>query len=258
MNLHVHRRCSDYRSYRAARVKSLFNVESGCGLHLDAELPIDDAGWKIGVIVGRSGSGKSSPPTRSGRACRCTAGVAAQQADHRRDRPGGKFDDVAAALSAVGLGQRAVLASPVPRAEQRRAVPRQPRAADRARSRPAPSWTSSPPSSTGRSPASARSPSARRGGGPRGQVILCSCHYDVIDWLQPCWVFDTATGKYAGRGLWRRPPLELEIRQTNWRYWPMFEPHHYLKLPLMIAATNYVGTVGGELVAHVASRRGRD
>ena len=26
-------------------------------------------------------------------------------------------------------------------------------------------------------------------------------HYDIIDWLEPDWVFDTATGKYAGRYL---------------------------------------------------------
>jgi len=45
---------------------------------------------------------------------------------------------------------------------------------------------------------------------------------------------------------------DLELRETDWRYWPLFEPHHYLKLPRMIAATNYVGTVDGELVAHVA------
>jgi GNAT superfamily N-acetyltransferase len=31
----------------------------------------------------------------------------------------------------------------------------------------------------------------------------------------------------------------------------MFEPHHYLKLPLMIAATCYVGTVSGDPVCHV-------
>jgi GNAT superfamily N-acetyltransferase len=74
----------------------------------------------------------------------------------------------------------------------------------------------------------------------------------VIDWLEPCWVFDTATGKYAGRGLWRRPRFELRSGKTDWRHWPLFEPHHYLKLPLMMAATNYVGTVDGELVAHVA------
>lgn len=32
----------------------------------------------------------------------------------------------------------------------------------------------------------------------------------------------------------------------------MFEPHHYLKLPRMIAATCFVGVVAGEAVCHVA------
>ena len=33
------------------------------------------------------------------------------------------------------------------------------------------------------------------------QCVILSCHYDIIDWLEPDWVFDTATGKYVGRYL---------------------------------------------------------
>jgi len=84
-----------------------------------------------------------------------------------------------------------------------------------------------------------------------GQCVLLSCHYDVARWLQPDWVFDTARGTFSRRRLWR-PPIELELWETDWRYWPLFEPHHYLKLPRMIAATCYVGAVNGEPVAHVA------
>lgn len=84
------------------------------------------------------------------------------------------------------------------------------------------------------------------------QCVLLSCHYDIIEWLEPDWIFDTAIGKYSGRGLGRRPRFELELWETDWRYWPLFEPYHYLKLPRMIAATNYVGTVDGEPVTHVA------
>ena len=58
--IEVHNRCSDFDSYRAARVKSLFNAESGCNFDLMAELPADETWWKIGMIVGPSGSGKSS------------------------------------------------------------------------------------------------------------------------------------------------------------------------------------------------------
>jgi hypothetical protein len=39
--------------------------------------------------------------------------------------------------------------------------------------------------------------------------------------------------------------------ETDWRHWPLFEPHHYLTLPKMIAATNYVATVNGQLVTHL-------
>lgn len=86
-----------------------------------------------------------------------------------------------------------------------------------------------------------------------GQVVLLSCHYDIIDWLAPDWIFDTGGDGFRWtRGCLQRPRFELEIRQTGWEWWPYFEPHHYLKLPHMIAATNYVGFVDGQPVAHVA------
>lgn len=29
----------------------------------------------------------------------------------------------------------------------------------------------------------------------KGQVVLLSCHYDIVEWLQPDWVYDTRTGQ---------------------------------------------------------------
>jgi len=60
MLIRVRNRCSDFNSYRAARVKSLFNAESGCNFDLEATLDIDDGEWQLGVVVGPSGSGKTS------------------------------------------------------------------------------------------------------------------------------------------------------------------------------------------------------
>ncbi|WP_291325208.1 GNAT family N-acetyltransferase [Desulfovibrio sp. UCD-KL4C] len=85
----------------------------------------------------------------------------------------------------------------------------------------------------------------------KGKAVLLSCHYDIIEWVQPDWVLDTATGKLSW-GCLQRPPIELEIYQTGWEWWPYFESHHYLKLPHMIAATCYVGFVDGVPVAHIA------
>lgn len=90
------------------------------------------------------------------------------------------------------------------------------------------------------------------------QAILLTCHYDVLDWLEPDWVYNTDTGEFTtNRGSlrhkrWQKPPISFDIYQTNWRFWELFEPHHYLKMPKMIAATNYVAVVNGELVAHLA------
>ena len=29
-----------------------------------------------------------------------------------------------------------------------------------------------------------------------GKAVLISCHYDIIDWVQPDWVFDTGSGEF--------------------------------------------------------------
>jgi GNAT superfamily N-acetyltransferase len=60
------------------------------------------------------------------------------------------------------------------------------------------------------------------------RVILASCHYDIIEWLQPDWTFDTNTGLMAGRGSVRRPSIDIELLPCTTAAWPIFRPHHYL------------------------------
>jgi GNAT superfamily N-acetyltransferase len=247
MKIDIHHQCADFDSYRAARVKSLFNVESGADFSLAAELPIEDADWKIGVVVGPSGSGKSS------------IGAALGRIYHPRwpkdapiiDAIGGNFDAATAAFSSVGLGSvpawlrpysalsngekfRALLARLICDAPPFAVVDEFSSVVDR---------------QIARIGAGAFAKAWRR---TAGHVVLLSCHYDILDWLQPDWVFDTAAKHFARGRLRCRPRLEMSIHQTDWRFWPLFEPHHYLKMPYMIAATNYVAVINGELVAHVA------
>lgn len=65
MRVEVRHHCSDFDSYRAARVKSLFNAENGCDWEKVAELPIEGKEWQIGLIVGPSGSGKPVSEAKS-------------------------------------------------------------------------------------------------------------------------------------------------------------------------------------------------
>ena len=107
MKIEIRNNCSDFNTYRAARVKSLFNCESGADFSLDADLPLEDAAWKIGVVVGPSGSGKTS----IGRSIWPDVGIYDGDQGWAADKPiveciapSGGFDDVTGALSAVGLG----------------------------------------------------------------------------------------------------------------------------------------------------------
>ena len=63
MKITIHHKSPDYQSYRAACVRSLFNAEAS-DFRLEAELPLGAQPWQIGLIVGPSGSGKSSLGSR--------------------------------------------------------------------------------------------------------------------------------------------------------------------------------------------------
>lgn len=253
MKVEVRNRCSDFNSYRAARVKSLFNAESGCNFSHDADLDIDDGNWNLGVIVGPSGSGKTS----IGRQIFGDASAIYDPEDWPADKPivdaiapAGDFDAVTAALASVGLGSVPTWLRPFPvlsngerfRANLARLVCEAPERVV------VDEFSSVVDRQIAKFGALAFQKSWRRTG---GKCVLLSCHYDVVEWLEPDWVYDTANGKFARGSLWRRPRFDLEIWQTDKRYWRLFEPHYYLTLPSMIAATYYVGFVDGEPVCHL-------
>jgi len=263
VRIEVRNRCDHFTSYRAARVHSLFNCESGASFSLDAELDIDDGDWKIGVVVGPSGSGKTSIGRRifGSEDAFWTPEWPADRPIVDAVAPAGDFNDVTGALAAVGLGTVPSWLRPYPvlsRGEQFRA--------DMAKlicEAPAQAvvdeFTSVVDRQIARFGALAFQKAWRR---TAGKVVLLTPHYDVLDWLEPDWVFDTETCAFRrGRSLWRRPSFELEIVKTDWRYWPEFEPHHYLKMPRMIGALCYVGVVDGERVCHMGmstASRGKD
>ena len=250
MNINIHNRCSDFQSYRAARVKSLFNVESGADFTLTADLPLNEAAWQIGVIVGPSGSGKTSIGKAMGDlyapAWPRNAPVVDAIAPH------GSFDTVTAALSSVGLADvpawlrpyhvlsngeqfRAILARLICEAPEMAVVDEFSSVVDR---------------QIAQVGAGAFAKAWRRN--KSKQVVLLSCHYDILDWVQPDWVFDTESGWFQWGWLRPRPKFDLEIYQCKQADWRLFEPHHYLKLPPMIAATHYMGMINGQPVAHIA------
>lgn len=252
MKIAVNHRCDDFTTYRAARVKSLFNVETGANFQLEADIDVESAPWQIGVIVGPSGSGKTSIGRALwGPGALYSPGWPADAPVIDAITPSGSFDDVTAALSSVGLGSVPTWLRPFPvlsngeqfRANLARLIAEAPARAV------LDEFSSVVDRQIAQIGAGAFAKAWRR---TQGRAVLLSCHYDILDWVQPDWVFDTATGQFTRGWLRRRPRIDVDLWQTGWEHWPAFEPRHYLKLPRMIAATNYVATVSGQLVAHVA------
>lgn len=94
----------------------------------------------------------------------------------------------------------------------------------------------------------------RGGAGGGGKIILLSCHYDIIEWLQPDWCYDMNEARFFERDrLRQRPPIKVEIYKVAGSVFQrLFKKHYYLDLPAPVAAEYFVGVVDGEPVCHVA------
>jgi ABC-type Mn2+/Zn2+ transport system ATPase subunit len=65
------------------------------------------------------------------------------------------------------------------------------------------------------------------------QVILNSCHYDVIEWLNPDFIIDCNKQEYIDRrsmvGAFKRgDQLQFGIKPVSRKTWPYFSKYHYL------------------------------
>lgn len=61
------------------------------------------------------------------------------------------------------------------------------------------------------------------------RIILASCHYDIIDWLLPCWTCSPQKGGVLERHDNRlKPKIELSISRVEHDTWNIFKKHHYL------------------------------
>jgi GNAT superfamily N-acetyltransferase len=85
------------------------------------------------------------------------------------------------------------------------------------------------------------------------RVVFATCHSDVLDWLEPDWVFDTQTGVLHAGGRWERPHVELDIFPCSTEVWPVFAPHHYLSSCLNKSARCWLAVWGDSLVGFASA-----
>lgn len=256
VKIEIHNRTSDFNSYRAARVKSPFNAESGCNFDLKIDNVDLSGDWNIGVVVGPSGSGKTSIGKMifgEDKIHDYREGWAGDKPIVDCIAPNGDFNEVTGALASVGLGDVPAWLRPfhvLSNGEQFRAGLARV-VCERPKEIVIDEFTSVIDRQIARIGSQAFQKAWRRNN-PGGKVVLLTPHYDILDWLQPDWVIDTKTKTFS-RGLLRqRPKIELQIFKVDSHYWKFYKPHYYLDLPMPPAAQYFIGVVDGELACHLA------
>ena len=80
------------------------------------------------------------------------------------------------------------------------------------------------------------------------QFIAVSCHYDVAEWLEPDWIYDVNKMEFT-RGSLRRPEIKVEVRKAQQSEWKQFMEFHYLNHSHHNSAHKYIAEINGEPVA---------
>lgn len=202
MIIDVFNSTTDFKTYRSERVKSLFNPERGNEFKISADIPIEGLDWKIGVIVGASGSGKTSIGRKI-----FNCGITDLYANWRADlpiidciAPEGDFNAVTGALASVGLGDVPSWLRPFCalsngqqfRAGLARILVEQPDISI------VDEFTSVVDRQIAKIGAAAFSKSWGRTSGKK--IIFLTPHFDVLEWLQPDWVYNTNDGVFVKKG----------------------------------------------------------
>ena len=84
------------------------------------------------------------------------------------------------------------------------------------------------------------------------KIVLASCHFDIMDWLQPDWIYSPQKGRLEIAPRRRqRPEVELQIFRCRYETWNIFKQHHYLTQELNKAAKCFLILFNDKPVAFI-------
>lgn len=85
------------------------------------------------------------------------------------------------------------------------------------------------------------------------RFVAVTCHEDVEEWMQPDWVYRPATNEFHWRELQRRPSITLTLERVDASAWDIFRQHHYLDTEINTSAICVVARWHDRPVAFVAA-----
>jgi GNAT superfamily N-acetyltransferase/ABC-type lipoprotein export system ATPase subunit len=85
------------------------------------------------------------------------------------------------------------------------------------------------------------------------RIVLATVHRDILEYLEPDWVIDTDRGQWTNGRWLQRPSLVLEVYPCGNEIWEHFARYHYLSESLNRSARCYVALWEGQVVGFVAT-----
>lgn len=84
------------------------------------------------------------------------------------------------------------------------------------------------------------------------RIVFCSCHDDIIPYLKPSWIYNTDTHELYSGVLPRRPQISIQIVGATHKAWNLFKKYHYLSADLNSASVCYMALLDDIPIAFVA------
>lgn len=245
------------QSARARQLEAMFDVPGAPHQRISwsFDAPLAERDWKVGLIVGPSGAGKSTVARHLFGDERAPSWDAKSVVDDFSDKL--SMRDVSSACQAVGFNTVPAWLRPysVLSTGERFRVDLARRLAE---SEPGDTilvdeFTSVVDRQVAQIGSHAVQKWVRRAEDRR--FVAVSCHYDVVDWLQPDWVIEPAERSFSWRSVQPRPELPVTVSPVDYSAWRLFAPFHYLTANLHRGARCFVIFVGDEPAAFAGVMR---
>ena len=236
-------------SFRTEKVKGMFDVDMDeVSKEFNVNIPIENKDWNVGLIVGASGTGKTTIAKNVLKDFKLFQGYEWSNKAVVDDFPEHlSAKDITEALSKVGFSSPPDWLKPFKvlsngqkmRAELARVILEEdePILYDE--------FTSVVDRQVAQIGSSAIQKFIRK---MDKQFVAVTCHYDIEEWLEPDWVYDVNKHQFYW-GSARRPQIQVDIRKAQQSEWQEFKEFHYLSHEHNNSAHKYIAEIGGQPVA---------
>lgn len=237
-------------SFRNQKVKGMFDVEKNEIIkEFDINIPIEDMNWNIGVIVGSSGTGKTTIAKEVFKDFLLFDGFKWDNEKTIIDNFDNKYTpkEITEILSKVGFSSPTDWLKPfnVLSNGQKMRVELAKLILENDKPIMYDEFTSVVDRQVAQIGSYAIQKYVRK---QDKQFIAISCHYDILDWLEPDWIYDVNKNEFLKDLPHQRPKIEINIRKAEQQEWKIFKDYHYLSSSHNESAHKYIAEINDEIV----------